>query len=235
MTHVIVLQHYGCETLGAIADALHCWQTEWSYFCLAENPTAAPDISDAEGLIVLGGPFSVYRPECYPFVRGEMELIRSALELGKPILGICLGSQLLAAVLGAKVRAADAPETGWLPIQLEPAAHGDRLFHDLPPSFVTCVWHGDVYDQPPGAVVLARSEMTPCQAYRYGSNAYGLLFHLEMKPEMVAACVTAFESRLRLAGIDPADCVAEAAGYLTKLAPVARTVFGRWTEMVLGH
>jgi GMP synthase (glutamine-hydrolysing) len=235
MARLLVLQHYGCETLGAIADALRLSEIEWSYVSLADGSSAVPDISDAQGLIVLGGPFSVYHPERHPFIRDEIELIHSALALSKPILGICLGSQLLAAALGAMVRPAEDPEIGWLPVRLEPAARNDRLFHDLPDSFVTCVWHGDVFDLPVGAVSLARSRMTACQAYRYRANVYGLLFHLEMKPEMVAACVGAFESRLRDAGIDPNHCVTEAKDRLTALAPVAETVFRRWAELVLAR
>lgn len=235
MARVIVLQHYGCETLGAIADALQRLRVECDYFSLVDRRSATPDIGDAQGLIVLGGPFSVYDPERYPFVQREMEVIRRGLDLGRPILGICLGSQMLATVLGGEVRAAVAPEIGWLRVQLEPAARDDRLFHNLAESFVTCVWHGDIFDLPPGAVSLARSTMTACQAYRYGANAYGLLFHLEMKPEMVAACVHAFESRLHQAGIDPGHCVAEAVERLAAVAPVAETVFNRWAEMVLAR
>jgi GMP synthase (glutamine-hydrolysing) len=234
MPRVIALQHYGCETLGAIADALRRRAIEWNYVSLSDGRNATPDLADVAGLIVLGGPFSVYQCDRYPFLRGEMELIRRALELGMPVLGICLGSQLLATVLGGRVQAAKAPEIGWLPIRLEPAARSDRLFRDLPASFVTCVWHGDVFDLPPGAISIARSEMTRCQAYRCGANAYGLLFHLEMKPEMVAACVSAFEPRLRQAGVDPDHCLAEAAGHLAALAPVAETVFGRWAELISG-
>jgi GMP synthase (glutamine-hydrolysing) len=232
VTRVIVLQHYGCETLGAIADALRWRGVEWNYFSFAEGPSPAPDMRAAQGLIVLGGPFSVYLPDRYPFVRSEIELIRQALELGKPVLAICLGSQLLAAALGARVHSGDAPEIGWLPVRLEAAAEQDRLFHGLPPSFVTCVWHGDVFELPPQAVSLARSELTACQAFRHGTNAYGLLFHLEMQPQMVAACVSAFESRLRRAGIDPARCIVEAHAYLELLAPIAQTVFRRWAELL---
>ena len=233
MPRVITLQHYGCETLGAIADALRRSRIEWSYFSLADRPSATPGISDAQGLIVLGGPFSVYHTERYPFVRTEMELIRGAVGLGKPVLGICLGSQLLAAVLGSKVRAASTTEIGWFPIQLEPAARDDRLFHGLPSPFVTCVWHGDVFDLPRGAVSLAHSDITQCQAFRYGTNVYGMLVHLEMQPKMVAACVSAFEARLRQAGIDPAHCVAEAEGHLAEIAPVAETVFRRWADLLI--
>ncbi len=235
MARVIALQHYGCETLGAIADALEAAGIESEYLSLAQGSGDPVRLDDAQGLIVLGGPFSVYQPERYPFVRMEMELIRQALNHGTPVLGICLGSQMLTAVLGASVRAARFPEIGWLPISLQPAAAEDRLFHDLPGSFVTCVWHGDVFDVPPGAVSLARSEQTACQAYRFGDNVYGLLFHLEMKPEMVPACVNAFRPKLVHAGIDPDKCIAEAEGHLRRVAPVAQAVFGRWAEMVLGR
>ena len=232
MTRVIALQHYGCETLGALGDALAKALIEWEYVSLTDGQTPVPDLSGVDGLVVLGGPFSVYQPERYSFVRSETELIRKVLALGKPVLGICLGSQLLASALGAKVRAAEAPEIGWLQIRLEAAARDDRLFHDLPESFITCVWHGDIFDLPRGAVSLARSQMTPCQAYRYGATAYGLLFHLEMKREMVASCVTAFEPRLRKAGIEPEHCLAGADGHISAAAPVAERVFGRWAELV---
>lgn len=233
MTRIIVLQHYGCETLGAIGDALRRFAIEWDYFSLVDEHSSVPDISEWQGLIVLGGPYSVNRSDRYPFLGNEKKLIRQALDLGKPVLGVCLGSQLLASVLGAKVHAASGPEIGWLTVQLEPAARNDPLFADLPRSFVTCVWHGDVFDLPPGAVSLARSGMTACQAYRYDANVYGLLFHLEMKPEMVSACVRAFEPKLREAGIDPEHCLAEKDSNLRAIAPVATAVFSRWAELVL--
>ncbi len=232
MAQVIALQHFGCETLGAIADALRRRAIDWRYVSFARGH---PAVGEWDGLVVLGGPYSVYSSGQYPFLRQEIDLIRQALALGKPVLGICLGSQLLAAALGAMVRPAATPEIGWLAVRLEPAARADRLFRNLPASFVTCVWHGDVFDLPPDAVSLARSEMTACQAFRHGTNAYGLLFHLEMKAEMVAACVRAFEPRLRQAGIDPAHCVGEAADHLRSLLPVAEAVFGGWAELVTGR
>ncbi len=235
MARVIVLQHYGCETLGGLADALQRSGIEWQYFSLADALSSIPDVRDSQALIVLGGPYSVYEPERYPFLRAELELVRNVVAFDKPVLGICLGSQIVAAALGAEVRSARTPEIGWLPVFLEPAAANDRLFKGLPQSFVACVWHGDVFDLPPGAVSLARSEMTQCQAFRYGAKVYGLLFHLEMQPEMVAACVRAFEPKLRKAGIDPGRCLAEARSRLTDLAPIARTVFSRWAELVINR
>jgi len=98
MARVIAVQHHGCETLGAIADALRCFAIDWSYVSFTDGHAAVPAVGDWEALVVLGGPYSVYCPDQHPFLRSEMELIRRALELDKPVLGICLGSQLLAAI-----------------------------------------------------------------------------------------------------------------------------------------
>jgi GMP synthase (glutamine-hydrolysing) len=235
MTRVIALQHYKCETLGALGDALADAQIEWEHVSVKDGERADADLRGVDGLVILGGPFSVYRTDRYPFLKTETEIIRRALALGKPILGICLGSQLLASALGGDVRAAAQPEIGWLPVSLEPAAGDDRLFHDLPERFVTCVWHADVFDLPSGAVSLARSANTQCQAFRYGGTTYGLLFHLEMKAEMVEACVAAFEPRLRNAGIQAEYCITEAGEHIAAASPVAKRVFGRWAELVRRH
>lgn len=232
MRRVLVLQHHGCETPGLIGDALARASIGTTPLLLGDAAAAIPEMRGFDGLLVLGGPFSVYHDERYPFLRAEMRLIEGALKLGKPVLGVCLGSQMLAQVLGGPVRPAAQPEIGWLSIRLEPAAREDRLFGDLPQEFVACVWHGDVFDLPAGAVSLARSELTECQAYRFGGNVYGLLFHLEMRADMVAACVGSFEPRLQAAGIAPADCIAEAAQHLSRLAPLAAQVFDRWASLV---
>ena len=231
MTHVIAIQHHECETLGAISDALARSGIHFSHLMLSER-SPDPDIAAWDGLIVLGGPYSVCRPDCHPRLRRELALIRQALDLGRPVLGICLGSQLVATALGGRVYRAPAPEIGWLPVRLEAAGKDDRLFQGLPHTFTTCVWHGDVFDLPAGAVSLASSQMTASQAYRYGDNVYGFLFHLEMKLDMVAACVGAFEPGLRGAGMDPDECLIQAQSHLSAIERTAATVFDRWTALV---
>jgi GMP synthase (glutamine-hydrolysing) len=128
-----------------------------------------------------------------------------------------------------------AREIGKLPVELDSVACDARLFHGLSSSFVTCDWHGDAFDLPPGAVSLLRQEVTLCRAFRYGTNLYGLLFHLEKRPKMAAACLSAFESRIRQAGVDPAQCDAETERHVVKLVSVAETIFRRWTELVVAR
>jgi GMP synthase (glutamine-hydrolysing) len=189
-------------------------------------------VGDAAGVVLMGGPASVYEQDRYPFLRDELRLLEDALRHGTPILGVCLGSQLLAAALGAPVRPGAAPELGWHAVTLEDAAASDRLFTGLPRSFVAFHWHGDVFDLPAGATWLARSEQTLHQAFRYGENAYGLLFHLEVTEELVGAMLRAFPEDVHRAGADPAAVMADARRHLPALRPLAFTVFGRWADLL---
>jgi GMP synthase-like glutamine amidotransferase len=130
-------------------------------------------------LIVMGGPMSVNDPD--PWIAGETAFIRSALHAGKPVIGVCLGSQFMAKALGATVRPGKALEIGMTPITLTPEAKQDPVFSTLPDSFNVFEWHGEIFDLPSDCVPLAGSEIAPLQAFRYGTRAYGLLFHLEME------------------------------------------------------
>jgi GMP synthase (glutamine-hydrolysing) len=167
-------------------------------------------------------------------LRDEMALIESALAADKPILGICLGSQLLAATLGAEVRRGEQREIGWYPVRLGEAAKDDRLTRELPPEFVAVHWHSDVFDLPQGAVALASSDKTPLQAYRYGAKAYGFLFHAEMTREILIALVGEFGEGLKRAGIDGDAMVVAAERYLPALGKIGDTIFGRWAAPIQG-
>lgn len=121
-----------------------------------------------------------------PAMKPELELMDRALAGGVPILGICLGSQLVAKALGARVYRNAALEIGWEPVYLTEAARHDPVFGDLPAPFTFFHWHGETFDLPRGAEWLAYSRKTPHQAYRYGSRVYGIQFHPEVTPEMIA-------------------------------------------------
>jgi GMP synthase (glutamine-hydrolysing) len=234
MAKVWVLQHHPAENLGAIADALESAALAWQYVRVFDGHPVPVDMKGAGGLIVMGGPEAVYRLDRYPYLRAEMRLIESALETGRPVLGVCLGSQLLAAALGATVRRAEHKEIGWYPVRLRAEAGDDGLLRGLPAEFVACHWHGDVFDLPAGAVPLASSEQTELQAFRHGENAWGLLFHAEMTQRIVAALVDEFGEGLKRIGISGDEILSAAPRHLPALGKIAETVFGRWAAPIQG-
>jgi GMP synthase (glutamine-hydrolysing) len=234
MAKILVLQHHPAENLGAAADALEEAALAWQYVRVFDSHPIPKDVKGIGGLIVMGGAESVYQLDRYPYLRDEMALIESALAADKPILGICLGSQLLAATLGAEVRRGEHREIGWYPVRLSAGAQDDRLMHGLPLEFVAAHWHSDVFDLPQGAVALAASDRTPVQAYRYGAKAYGLLFHAEMTREILTALVGEFGEGLKRAGIDGDAMMVEAEKYLPALGKIGDTIFGRWAAPIQG-
>ena len=234
MAKVWVLQHHPAENLGAIADVLESAALAWQYVRVFDGHPVPADMKGAGGLIVMGGPEAVYQLDRYPYLRAEMALIENALKAGRPVLGVCLGSQLLAATLGANVRRGAQKEIGWYPVRLRPETKDDRLLRGLPEEFVACHWHGDIFDLPAGAVPLASSELTELQAFRYGDRAWGLLFHAEMTQQIVAALVNEFGEGLKRVGIDGDAIVASAPRHLAGLGSIAETIFSRWAAPIQG-
>jgi GMP synthase (glutamine-hydrolysing) len=231
MSKIWVLQHHPAENLGVIADALEAAALAWQYVRIFDGHPVPADMKGAGGLIVMGGPEAVYQLDRYPYLRAEMVLIEDALKAGKPVLGICLGSQLLAATLGANVRRAPQKEIGWYKVRLGPGAEHDRLLRDVSSEFITCHWHGDIFDLPKDTTALASSDLTEVQAFRYGAKAWGLLFHAEMTRQIIAALVAEFGEGLKRIGIDGQAILTQAPEYLPKLAPIADTIYSRWAAL----
>ena len=217
MSTVCVLQHDMSEPPGAIVDALRAAGYTLEIVKTFEGGPVPVDPGGAGGLIAMGGPMSVYE---------------EALGAGKPVLGVCLGSQLLAAVLGATVRRGKRKEIGWYPIRLSHAGCRDILFSDVESSFVAFHWHGDIFDLPRGCTGLASSEATPCQAFRHGTLAYGLLFHAEVTRPIVAAMIHSFAEELAESGVRGTDILRESETYLPSLGAVASAVFGKWAMLI---
>jgi GMP synthase (glutamine-hydrolysing) len=234
MAKIWVLQHHPAENLGAIAEALEEAALAWQYVRVFDGHPVPEAMKGAGGLIVMGGPQTVYQFDRYPYLRDEMRLIESALKESKPILGVCLGSQLLAATLGAQVRRGERREIGWYPVRLTEGARDDRLLRGLPGEFVAAHWHSDVFDLPAGATKLASSEATEVQAYRYRENAWGLLFHAEMTADLLRKLVDEFGEGLSRVGIDGEAMVARAPEYLTALGTIGSTIFSRWAGPIQG-
>jgi GMP synthase (glutamine-hydrolysing) len=234
MSTVWVLQHVRCETLGIMAQTLDAAGLAARYVRPIEGQPVPKRMEEAAGLIVMGGPMGVYEQRRYPFLRDEMQLIEQALREEKPVLGVCLGSQLLASTLGATVTKGPKKEIGWYPVTLTDGAPSDPLWQDVEPSFMAYHWHGDIFALPQGASSLASSELTACQAFRYGHSAYGFLFHLEMTTAIIAAMVQAFADELHEAGIDGDEMIKQADRYLPRPQRIGSYVFQRWTSLVAG-
>jgi GMP synthase-like glutamine amidotransferase len=227
---VLAFRHVRFEGLGLIEPALRSRHIEVDYADLYQPGAALPDIGRYDGLIFMGGPMSVNMPvnDDLPFLRQEMAFIRQAMARRQPILGICLGSQLIARAMGATVRRNFAKEIGWYDLRFTPAAGGDRLFGGLSQETVFH-WHGETFDLPPGAELLASSDLCRNQAFRAGDRVYGLQFHLEVTPEMIADwCVQDENSgdvRELEAAIDPSFNAA-------RMASLSARVFGNWCELL---
>jgi GMP synthase (glutamine-hydrolysing) len=187
----------------------------------------------AGGLIVMGGPQGVYETEQHPYLKDEMRLIENALKDNRPVMGVCLGSQLLAAALGAKVYRGAHREIGWHSVRLSAEAKSDRLLKGVPEEFTAFHWHGDVFDLPRDSVALASSEITPLQAFRHGDNAYGFLFHLEVTEASVNAMVREFTDEVKHASLRAA-ILGSVEDNLEKLAEIGDTVFSRWASPIQG-
>jgi GMP synthase (glutamine-hydrolysing) len=191
-----------------------------------------PDTLDTDGLVVMGGPMGVGDIDDRSHLSNEIDLIEQALRDEVPVLGVCLGSQLLAHVLGADVRPGPQMEIGWEEVTLTDASADDPLFRDIDDPFTAFHWHGDVFALPDGATRLAHTAQTEHQAFRYGGAAYGFLFHLEVTPQTVAWMTKAFQDELAEEGLDGAAIRRAAMQHESALRDTASTVFGQWANLV---
>jgi len=171
-------QHVSHEGLGSIEE----WASSSGHSLTSTRffeSARVPEISDIDWLIVMGGPMSVYDEEQFPWLVDEKKFIRQAVDAGKTVLGICLGSQLISAALGARVYKNDEKEIGWFDVELTCFAKSNNLFFDMEDRTKVFHWHGDTFDLPENAIHLAFSAGCKNQAYIYNDKALALQFHLE--------------------------------------------------------
>jgi GMP synthase (glutamine-hydrolysing) len=232
MKQVLVLQHAGVETPGIIADVLVSQGYAIQHVLAFAGQPVPHAMREAQGVVIMGGPMGVYERDRYPFIEDELHLIGKALEEHKPILGVCLGSQLLAASLDAEVTRERQKEIGWHRVSLTEQAKEDALLKGTETTFMALHWHGDIFDLPHGALRLASSDLTECQAFRYGRNAYGFLFHMETTAEILVRMAGAFEAELVQQGIDGQAIINAGREHLPKLQQTGRIVFERWTRLL---
>jgi len=189
------LLHVDFETPGYIVDWAEWNDFEVSYTHIYNNDPF-PELDDFDMLVVMGGPMGVYEYEKYSWLKDEQDFIKKAIDADKYVLGICLGSQLIAAALGAKVYPSGKQEIGWFKIDL--TEEGNQRWGSFDPEnrWVVLHWHGDTFDLPEGAKLLASSEATKHQAYAIGDKVLALQFHLEATPVTAGGMINIFKDEL---------------------------------------
>lgn len=231
---LLVLQHIACEPPAAYEDELREWGAELVRVEVDEGEPL-PDWREFAGIVAMGGPMGAYEDEAHDWLPREKELIAAAVRANVPFWGVCLGSQLLAASLGARVYPGERAEVGLLPVTLTGAAADDPVFAGAPREFPTLQWHGDTFDLPAGAVRLAGSPAYPNQAFRYGTRAYGVQFHVEVSEPMAAewARVPAYsEYADRVLGPGGTDrLMADFRAEQVTMRSHARAMFEAWVEL----
>ena len=233
--NVLVLQHIACEPPGVFEDVLLERGATIQRVELDEGDALPPSLEGIDAIVAMGGPMSVNDEHEHPWLAAEKALIRRAVADGMPFWGSCLGVQLLASSLGARVTRGAAPEVGVLPVFATPEAADDPVFSGLAWPRPTLQWHQDTFDLPEGATLLATSPAYPHQAFRVGPVAYGVQFHVEIDASMadewarVPAYIASAESVLGPGGLD--RLLGDFRSSMETMQADGRTLFQRWVGL----
>lgn len=222
-----MFRHVPFEGLGLIAAALERSDVRIEHADLYTRGAALPNPDAADGLIIMGGPMSAN--DEFDYLKHEMAVISSFISAGKPILGVCLGAQLIAKTAGARIYRNREREIGWAPVYWTDAGRQDRLFRGLEQPEPLFHWHSETFDLPAGAVWLAYSDRCRNQAFRLGDTVYGLQFHLEVTPQIIDDWCRQDANEGDFRELErPIDSRAHAA----RLSKVAAIVFDRWCALL---
>ena len=226
----LVLRHLAFEGLGALAEILAQKGFETRMCEVGVEPLPAEEIAGCDLLVVLGGPIGVYETEAYPFLVDEIAAIGGRLRQKKATLGICLGAQLMAAALGARVAPGPRKEIGYAPVSLTEAGRASPLA--VLEGVSVLHWHGDNLDLPPGAENLAFTGVCPHQAFALDSYGLALQFHVEAEPAALEAWLIGHAVELAKAGIDPRELRTQATRFGAATAAAGSKLFDDWLEGV---
>jgi len=236
MPRILVFQHVAAEPLGTLDPLIRARGHRIRFTNFERDPGATPNVDRYRGLVVLGGPMNVDEQHSRPHLRTELRGIEAMLEQGKPVLGICLGAQLLAHVLGAPIRRQPTPEIGWHALHATDAGASDPVLSALGRSAPVFQWHGCHFEIPDSATHLARSDGCEQQAFRWGDNAYGFQFHLEMDAPLIERWLAnpAYRAELEASGLPhDADAIrAHTRQHIATMQGKADKVFNNFLDLI---
>ena len=236
MKRILVFQHVPHEDLGTLDYLLRAAGFEIHTVKFWGADPAPGNLEGFAALIALGGPMGVYEADKHPYLAMETRLIETALDQDLPLLGICLGSQLMANALCARVYPSGIKEIGWYDLAPTPDAQNDPLLRHLRATEKVFQWHGDTFDLPVGAVHLASSPLCANQAFRYGHNAYALQFHLEVDREMIDTWLDVPQNRDEIAGlhgdIDPTTIRSDTTRHIGRLENLGAQIFADFIRLI---
>ncbi len=235
MKKLLVLQHVAHEILGTLNPLLKRAGFRIRYINFARHPDAEPSLEGYDGLVILGGPMSANDSNRLAHLTIEMKLIEQALKLNRPVLGICLGAQLIAKTLGAAVYPSPEKEIGWYDISPTGDAQRDPLLSALAESQKVFQWHGETFEIPKSTRHLAFSSRCANQAFRYETHVYGFQFHLEVDTPMIHRWLRVPDNQKEIASLGGAQSAerihSETPAHIDRLTQLSERVFSEFIDL----
>jgi len=233
---ILVIQHSDKESLGIIGVQLLDYGIDYSYIKPFYGEDFPIDVNMFSGLIILGGPQSAYQEKEFPYLAKEKDFIKKAIDDDIPILGICLGSQLLAEILGSKVSSGPKMRIGWEPVELSQMFVNNYINEAAIKTTIQPLhWHKDIFELPPEASQIASSKNTTVEGFIWRKNVWGLVFHLEADLTQIEEMANTFKQDLLDAGISNSKLMKLTHQYLKESNRVGKSVFSSWIQLLDGN